>query len=188
MKTGSEGVTLMSEGIKNTYQKKKASKVRKIYTARLVGRCIVFLLSIALFILRPEELEILQGGNFFKKLSVLHLLWIIWVMDMFFQLVPAKNHISLGSQKLFKERFKPITDKINYQALKDYVISTTKSAYRVFILWALLILVLGVFYYRGILNASLLFLISVAFYVCDLICVLIWCPFRLIMKNRCCTT
>ena len=51
-----------------------------------------------------------------------------------------------------------------------------------------LILVLGVFYYRGILNASLLFLISVAFYVCDLICVLIWCPFRLIMKNRCCTT
>ena len=24
--------------------------------------------------------------------------------------------------------------------------------------------------------------------MCDLICVLIWCPFRLIMKNRCCTT
>jgi len=24
--------------------------------------------------------------------------------------------------------------------------------------------------------------------VCDLICVLIWCPFRLIMKTRCCTT
>ena len=31
-------------------------------------------------------------------------------------------------------------------------------------------------------------MISVLFYVCDLICVLIWCPFRLIMKNRCCTT
>lgn len=26
-------------------------------------------------------------------------------------------------------------------------------------------------------------MISVLFYVCDLICVLIWCPFRLIMKN-----
>ena len=31
-------------------------------------------------------------------------------------------------------------------------------------------------------------MISVLFYVCDLICVLIWCPFRLIMGNRCCTT
>ena len=29
---------------------------------------------------------------------------------------------------------------------------------------------------------------KVAFYVCDLLCVLIWCPFRLIMKNKCCTT
>ena len=33
-----------------------------------------------------------------------------------------------------------------------------------------------------------LFMIAVFFYVCDLICVLIWCPFRLIMKNKCCTT
>ena len=31
-------------------------------------------------------------------------------------------------------------------------------------------------------------LITIVFYVCDLICVLIWCPFRLIMRNRCCTT
>ena len=27
-----------------------------------------------------------------------------------------------------------------------------------------------------------------AFYVCDLICVLIWCPFRLLMRTRCCIT
>ena len=33
-----------------------------------------------------------------------------------------------------------------------------------------------------------LFLFTVFFYVCDLICVLIWCPFRLLMRNRCCTT
>ena len=31
-------------------------------------------------------------------------------------------------------------------------------------------------------------MISIFFYVCDLICVLVWCPFRLIMKNKCCTT
>ena len=31
-------------------------------------------------------------------------------------------------------------------------------------------------------------MISIFFYVCDLICVLVWCPFRLLMKNKCCTT
>ena len=42
--------------------------------------------------------------------------------------------------------------------------------------------------YRGI-DSKILLLLSVVFYVCDLICVLFWCPFRVwFMKNRCCTT
>jgi hypothetical protein len=40
----------------------------------------------------------------------------------------------------------------------------------------------------NVIDDRVLFLITVAFYVCDLICVLIWCPFRLMMGNRCCTT
>lgn len=55
-------------------------------------------------------------------------------------------------------------------------------------LWCGLLTVLSILYYTGVLNKPLLFLISVAFYVCDLICVLIWCPFRLMMKTQCCTT
>ena len=167
---------------------KKMSPIRKIYTARLVGRCIILLLCMLLYFTKPEEFQILQGANFFREFSVLHLLWIIWIIDMLYQLVPTKNYISLGSQKLFKERFKPIRDKINYQALREYVISTTRSAYKVFIIWSLLLVVIGILHYHKILNDVLLFMISTIFYVCDLICVLIWCPFRLIMKNRCCTT
>ena len=56
------------------------------------------------------------------------------------------------------------------------------------LIWILLISALGVLYYTDIINKLWLFMISVFFYVCDLICVLIWCPFRLIMKNKCCTT
>jgi len=164
------------------------SKIRKVYTVRLVGRCIVFLLCLFIFITKPEEFKVLEGINFFKEFSVFHLLWGVWVIDMFCQLVPVKAHLSLGSMKLFKERFRPITEKINYQALRNYVISTTKAAYKVFVIWVFLLAVIGLLHWKGILNDSMLFMISVAFYVCDLICVLIWCPFRLIMKNRCCTT
>ena len=167
----------------------KVSKVRKVYIARLIGRCIVFLLAVYWFAYKKEEIDrMLCGWQFFKEFSIMHLLWIVWLIDMVCQLVPVKNHISIGSQKVFKERFRPITDKINYQALRNYVISTTKGAYKVFIIWFTLIAVIGVLHHIKVLDDAVLFMISVAFYVCDLICVLIWCPFRLIMKNRCCTT
>ena len=50
------------------------------------------------------------------------------------------------------------------------------------------IAVLGALHAAGVLSDVHLFLFTVFFYVCDLICVLIWCPFRdVFMKNRCCT-
>ena len=94
----------------------------------------------------------------------------------------------MGSQKLFLNRFRPIRERVNYEALRAYVISTTKAAYRVFILWCALIMALGALFYTGRLTRQGLFMIAVFFYVCDLICVLVWCPFRLMMGNRCCTT
>ena len=164
------------------------SRTRKIYFARLAGRCTVFLLAILLFLFRKEAFEVVTGMNFFTRFSILHLLWGIWVVDMIFQLMPIKAHISIGSQKVFGSLFRPIKEKINYNSLKKHIVDTTASAYKVMILWVLLTAVIGVLYFKGIIDASVILLISVFFYVCDLICVLIWCPFRLIMKNKCCTT
>ena len=164
------------------------TKIRKSYMIRLIFRCLAFVASVIIFIFWPSELDVLQNGNFFYRFSVFHLLWGIWIVDMILQLVPVKEKVPLGSQKLFRQRFKPIRDKINYQALHQYVASTTKAAYKVMFLWAGFLTVLGILHYIGFVGDSILFLISVAFYVCDLICVLIWCPFRLILQNRCCTT
>ena len=164
------------------------SPIRKRYMLRLVLRCIVLVLCTVLWIADPAEFEILKGMNFFRCLSPLHLLWAVWVMDMVQQIIPLKNQVPLGSQKLFANRFRPIRKKINYEALRSYIVTTTKAAYKVFLLWWLLIAVIGLLHFGGVVNKTGLFLISVIFYVCDLICVLIWCPFRLIMRNRCCTT
>ena len=164
------------------------SETRKRYILRLVLRCLVFIACAVMCFTAPEEFEILEGLNFFREASVLHLLWLVWVADMFLQIVPIRNKVPLGSMKLFKNRFKPIRDRINYEALRSYIITTTKAAYKVFLIWVALILVLGVLHWRGILNDMGLFMVSVCFYVCDLICVLVWCPFRLLMRTRCCTT
>jgi len=164
------------------------SEMRKRYFARLAGRCIIFLICTYLCYSRPDCFEILDGMNFFQQLSPLHILWGIWILDMVLQIIPIRNKLPIGSQKLFASRFRPIRDKINAQALRGYVVSTSKAAYKVFLLWCGLLTVIGILYYSGVIGKTVLFMISVAFYACDLICVLIWCPFRLIMKNRCCTT
>lgn len=166
----------------------KMSRVRKRYFVRLLGRVLILLICVLLWIFYPEQFTILTEWNFFAKPTLLHILWGIWMCDMLEQLLPINKQVPLGSQKLFKTRFKPIREKFSREALKQYIITTTRSAFWVLLLWTFLIVCIGLLYATGILNRVAVFMISVVFYVCDLICVLIWCPFRLILKNRCCTT
>lgn len=164
------------------------SRIRKVYFAKLFFRIAVLIATVVLYFTHPEQFEIVEGWNFFKGFSVFHVLWVIWIFDMVTQLMPVKD-IALGSQKLFKEKFKPVIDKItDKKKLKEYIVNTNRAAGKVLILWTLLIAALCVLRVFNILNNKHLFLVSVAFYVCDLICVLIWCPFRLIIGNKCCTT
>ena len=168
--------------------RRKLSDIRKRYIIRLVLRVIILISSILIIIFDKEQTKILSGWNFFSKFSPFHILWGVWIFDMLCQLLPIRKTIALGSQKIFKGRFKPIKDIINYKALHDYIVKTTKSAYMVFIIWIAFIAVISVLRAFNIINDTVLFIITLTFYVCDLICVLIWCPFRLIMKNKCCTT
>ena len=167
---------------------KGMSKIRRAYFLRLVFRMLVLAACLLTAWYRPREYDILRGGNFFRKLSPFHVLWMIWIIDMLLQLIPVRNALPLGSQKLFRFRFQPIKDAINHKALQKHIIRTTKAAYKVMVLWVVLTATLSVLRWLEILSDITLFLISAAFYVCDLICVLIWCPFRLILQNRCCTT
>ena len=170
-----------------TYQsRKKISPMRKAYILKFIGRCLVLGFCILLGILKPQEFAVLQ--DFTGRFSVLHLLWFVWMADMFLQIFYVKNHVPLGSQKLFQQRYIPVKNEFDGHALREYISRRTKSAYQVFVIYAVGITVLGLLKKTGILNDVWMLVICVFFYVCDLICVLIWCPFRLMMKNRCCTT
>ncbi|MDO4531391.1 MAG: hypothetical protein Q4C06_05360, partial [Bacillota bacterium] len=99
----------------------------------------------------------------------------------------VKGNVPLGAQKLFRQRYLPVKGGFDAEGLKEYISRRTKSAYGVFVIYALGIAALGLMKKWGILNEIALFVICVCFYVCDLICVLIWCPFRILMQTRCCT-
>lgn len=164
------------------------SKTRKIYFLRLWGRAIVLLIVAYLYCFHNSTFSVINGWKFFDGFSPLHLLWDIWIVDMILQLIPVKAHISIGSQKQFLSLFRPIQEKANLKNLKKHIVDTTKAAYLVMLLWVAVNTSIGFLYAYGVLDSGALLLITTFFYVCDLICVLIWCPFRLIMKNKCCTT
>ncbi|MBP0975437.1 MAG: hypothetical protein J6P20_05175, partial [Oscillospiraceae bacterium] len=166
------------------------SRTRRVYILQLVIRCIVLAVCILIVIFDPKQTEILQEWNFFRLLSPFHLLWLTWMLDMLWQLVPVKKRIviALGSQKHFRFRFQPIKEAFSIQALRRHIIETTKAAYKVFALWAVIVAIVSMLRVFDILSDTALLMITMVFYVCDLICVLIWCPFRLIVKAKCCTT
>lgn len=165
------------------------SPIRKQYFLRLVGRVLVLLMCGVTATFSPESFSVLYGMNFFTRFSALHVLWLIWMLDMLYQILPIKSRIPLGSKKLFAIHFRPIREwRMRRKALKKHIIESTKAAYRVMLLWCFLIAGIGVLYAYGVIGKLGLFMIVLLFYVCDLICVLIWCPFRLMMKTKCCTT
>ena len=154
--------------------------MRKVYIARLVGRCIVFIICGLLWFFNRELFDILNGWNFFDGFSPFHILWGIWVFDMLEQMIPITKKIPLGSAKHFAHRFRPTEIKQtlskenltkNAESLKKYIVSTSKAAYKVMILWVLLLAGIGALYFTRLIDKSILFMISVAFYICDLICV-----------------
>lgn len=164
------------------------SNIRKTYFSKLIARIIILISSIVLFFTHNEQFDIVEGWNFFKKFSIFHILWGVWMFDMITQLMPVKN-IALGSQKFFKEKFRPAIDKIlDKKRLTEYIKATNRAAGKVLALWAALVAALSALKHFKIIESKHLLLVTIAFYVCDLICVLIWCPFRLMLGNKCCTT
>ena len=109
------------EACVDAVRKPPRSRIRKIYLGRLFARCFIFVGCFLLVLFWPKQLEILQGWNFFKRIYLLHVLWGLWVFDMLLQLIPVGTRLALGSQKLFKMRFRPIKEAIDHINLRKYI-------------------------------------------------------------------
>jgi hypothetical protein len=115
------------------------------------------------------------------KPIILSVIWIVFVVEMILRFFPAKVE-SMGCQKQFRRNFKPTEEKVPEKT----------SGVRTFIAaasWLLLNGIIGLLYFLEVYDAGVLVLISLAFSVCDMICILFFCPFQTwILKNKCCTT
>ena len=155
-------------------KKKNISPISIMHLIKLVLRSILFILLLVSYILN-------RINDVFDSYVIVGIVWIFFVIDMIFRLFPNKLE-SMGCQKEFKKNYIPIENQVPSN-------QSGKTTFIVAVSWILLNAIIGVLYFTNLIDKGIVLLISVAFSVCDIICILFFCPFQTwIMKNRCCTT
>ena len=155
--------------------KKRISLISGMHYLKLITRSLLFLTVLVFYIL--DKTSVLTG---FVPLPIA--VWVFFVVEMIFRFFPSRVE-SMGCQKQFKRNYEP-TD--GAQAPEN---QSWKSTALVAAVWLLLNGAIGLLYFLKLLDVGLLILIALAFSVCDIICILFFCPFQTwFMKNRCCAT
>jgi len=115
-----------------------------------------------------------------RRYWMLGLIWLVYVVEMALRFFPSKLE-SMGCQKQFERNYKPTgEDKPDVQSWK--------RTFAVVLAWIALNGIIGALYYTNLFDEGILILISLTYGVCDMICILFFCPFQTwFMKNRCCT-
>lgn len=163
--------------------------IYRSYQKRFAFRIFVLASVCLLYVLSPQSFAVLAPDHFFRSFSALHIIWLIWVRDIILQIVPDRGRLTLGSRKQFKINHARPLNGFDREKLQEYRARSSQAAWRVLAVWLAIIAVTGMLWSKAIFATPELLLLSALFYVCDLFCVLYWCPLQsLIMKNRCCIT
>lgn len=122
-------------------------------------------------------------GEIEHRPVILGLIWLVFVVEMVFRFFPSKIE-SMGCQKQFARNFQPTENK---EAKPDQ--QSGWVTFAVAAAWVALNAAIGALYYTHMIDEGILLLISLAYSVCDMICILFFCPFQTwFMKNKCCTS
>lgn len=158
----------------------KLSKISVLHYTKLVFRSALFLAALSIYLVnRINGSGSLFGG--FETHPILIVICLVFAVEMVLRFFPSKFE-SMGCQKQFAASYIPASS-----AAETTTKPSTKSTLMVAAAWVGLNAILGALYFAGILDAGVLILISLAFSVCDMICILFFCPFQTwFMKNKCC--
>jgi len=149
---------------------------------RLAFRCVLLLMALGVYV---YNLITTGSANLFgdslHEPVVLTMIWAIFVTEMILRFFPSRFE-NMGCQKQFAVNFRPSgkSAEKNHQA---------PGVIGVALAWIALNSVIGLLFAFDVMGSDELVIISLVFSVCDVICILFFCPFQeWFMKNKCCTT
>jgi len=179
---------IIARGAWNVIDMESTSKLFRSYLNRLVFRTAVFIAALALYIIDKRLLDFTADWSRPYVVGPTSILYLVILIEMLIQINP-RSKVSTGCLKQFERYFRKADVDYDEKEIKDAIHYKNIGAIKVLIAWVAFNLVIGVLYFKRIIGAEELLLICIAYYVCDLICIMFFCPFqKFLMKNRCCVT
>lgn len=167
------------------HRKPRISKVSMLHYFKLVFRSGLFLTTLGIYLYNriADTGHIL--GRIHENPMILSLIWMVFATEMILRMFPS-NLESMGCQKQFAHNYRARTVPARKQPLPPH---TAKGTFLSAAAWFALNGMIGLLYFTGIIDRGILLLIAIAYSVCDMICILFFCPFQTwFLKNKCCTT
>lgn len=157
----------------------KLSAISRIHYGKMALRGVIFLAAAAAYLLNRLHI----GTNTVDwNHGILIAAWLLLMIEMVLRLFPSRTE-SMGCQRQFAKNYKPT----GYPPMKAK--NQTKAVIGIVAAWFALNGAIGVLYFTRVIDAGILVLVSLAYSVCDMICILLFCPFQVwFLKNKCCTT
>lgn len=161
-------------------------KMFTIYMTRLVARIIIFIAVLIMYFFHRDWFTIVVSERFFLNFTPLHILWAILMGGMIIHLLP-KFRITMSGLKSRPYTYREPENGYDKLQLFEYVKQMNIRAWRVLLLWISFNAIFGILYLCGVIGAEELVILSVFYFTCDLICMMVFCPFqKYMMGNRCC--
>ena len=162
-----------------TKRKIRLSKISAFHYFKLFFRSALFLTALVAYILNKGKVPDTPLGVLQESPIVLSVVGVVFVVEMILRFFPSPIE-SMGCQKQFKRNFIP-TDTCRPHK------RSWKPVFAIAVAWLGLNGIFGALYFAELIDAGILILISLAYSVCDMICILFFCPFQTwFMKNKCC--
>ena len=159
---------------------RKVSTVSILHYVRLVYRSALFILLLISYIRFR-----LHGGKAITDSldgmpAILVITWAVFVVEMIFRFFPSKYE-SPGCQKQFARNYIK-------SGQTEIVIPDNNGTVLVALVWIVFNAAFGALHMEGILDDGIMILLCSAYSICDIICILFFCPFQTwFMKNKCCS-
>ena len=157
------------------------SKISALHFFKLVFRSVLLVCATISYIFN----RIHHSGKIFGEIErlpvILGVIWIVFVLEMLLRFFPS-NAESMGCQKQFKKNFIPTKHTEPAKRIPGSTIHVAAA-------WFALNGIFFALYYLHILDNGIMLLIALAYSVCDMICILFFCPFQTwFLGNKCCTS
>ena len=155
------------------------------YLVKFAIRIAVFIAVHILYLTDKELMYRLIMQPIYMGITPMHLLWLLFMGMMILHIFPMEK-VTMALLKTEKKRFVP-QDNYSEVELFRFVQDQNAKAWKVMLLWLSFNAIFGNLYLFEYIGVEDLLMLSVFYFLCDYICILIFCPFQtFIMKNKCC--